>query len=124
MKKEDKIEDFIDTKEESIEFKKISIKEWFDGSIITRDAIVKQLPFILFVSFLGIIYIGNRYQAEKIVRKINKIEKEVKDLRTQSIFTASELMKESRQSEVIKKINKEGLELEESVTPPKKILEY
>jgi hypothetical protein len=121
MKKEKDIEEFVDVKPESTDPKKISLKEWFDGSIITREAFSKQLPYILFVSFLAVIYIGNRYHAEKVVRDLDKIQQEVKDLRAESITTASELMIMSRQSEVVKLVQKEGLELKESLVPPKKI---
>jgi hypothetical protein len=124
MKKDNNIEEFVDSKIESSEHKKISVKEWFDGSIIAREAIVKQLPFILFISFFGVLYIGNRYHAEKVVRGLDKIQQEVNDLRAESITTASELMMMSRQSEVFKLVQKENLDLEESVVPPKKIEEY
>jgi hypothetical protein len=124
MKKDNKIEEFVDPKIESSEHKKVSLKEWFDGSIITRDSIVKQLPFILFISFFGVLYIGNRYHAEKVVRELDKIQQTVKDLRAESITTASELMIMSRQSEVVKLVQKENLDLEESIDPPKKIEKY
>jgi hypothetical protein len=121
MAKEKDIDEFVDIKVEQSEHKSISIKEWFDGSIITRKSISQQLPFILFLCFFGIIYIGNRYHAEKIVRDLDKIQQNVKDLRAESIITASELMRMSKQSEVLKLVKQEDIGLEESVEPPKKI---
>ena len=115
------IEEFVDPKVEISEHKKTSVKELIDGTIITRKAITKQLPFILFSSFLAVIYIGNRYHAEKIIRETDKLKLEVEDLRTESIITASELMFMSKQSEVIKLINRENLNLIESVDPPIKL---
>lgn len=115
------IEEFVDPKVEISEHKKTSVKELIDGTIITRKAITKQLPFILFSSFLAVIYIGNRYHAEKIIRETDRLKIEVQDLRTESIITASELMFISKQSEVIKLINKENLNLIESVDPPIKL---
>jgi len=121
MTKDNDINEFIDPKIENSEHKKTSFKEWFDGTIITRKSITQQLPFILFISFFGIIYIGNRYHAEKIVRDLDKIQQDVKDLRAESIITASELMMMSKQSEVLKLVKQEEIGLEESVEPPKKI---
>jgi hypothetical protein len=115
------IEEFVDPKVEISEHKKTSVKELIDGTIITRKAITKQLPFILFSSFLAVIYIGNRYHAEKIIRETDRLKIEVQDLRTESIITASELMFISKQSEVIKLINRENLNLIESVDPPIKL---
>jgi hypothetical protein len=118
--KEENVE-FVDQKEESKELKGTSLREFLDGTVITRKNVVNQLPFIIFLCFIGIIYIGNRYHAEKVIRDISSMQEEVKNLRAEEITTASELMKISRQSEVIKLIKERGLGLEESTDPPAKI---
>lgn len=118
MEENKDIQEFVDPKVESREHKKASLKELIDGSIITRKAISEQLPFILFISFLAVLYIGNRYHAEKIVRKIDKLQVEVQDLRAESIITASELMFISKQSEVLKLVNHQNINIKESVEPP------
>jgi Bacteriodetes cell division protein (FtsL-like) len=118
MEENKDIQEFVDPKVESKEHKKTSLKELIDGSIITRKAITQQLPFILFISFLAVLYIGNRYHAEKIVRKIDKLQVEVQDLRAESIITASELMFISKQSEVLKMVNHQNINIKESVEPP------
>jgi hypothetical protein len=118
MEENKDIKEFVDPKVESKEHKKTSLKELIDGSIITRQTVAKQLPFILFISFLAVLYIGNRYHAEKIIRKIDKLQVEVQDLRAESIITASELMFISKQSEVLKMVNQKNLNLKESVEPP------
>jgi hypothetical protein len=123
MAKEKDIE-FVDPKVEQSEHKKINFKDWIDGSVLTRKGIVNQLPFILFISFLATIYIGNRYHAEKVIRDLTKLQTEVRDLRAESITTASELMFMSKQSEVIKMVEANQLELKESVKPPIKIKKY
>jgi hypothetical protein len=120
-KSKEEVEEFIDPKIESKEYKKASIKELIDGTILTRRTLSQQLPFIFFLSFLAAIYIGNRYHAEKVIRGMTKLQQEVVDLRAESITTASELMFISKQSEVIKMVNQEQLGLEESTTPPIKI---
>ncbi len=120
MAKEEEIE-FIDPKEENSEFNKFSFKDFIDGSILTRKALVKHIPYILFLSLLAAIYIGNRYHAEKIIRDMDKLQHEVKDLRAESITSASELMFISKQSEVVKLVKEAHLNLNESVTPPFKI---
>jgi hypothetical protein len=70
---------------------------------------------------MAIIYIGNRYHAEKVIRELTNLQFEVKDLRAESITTASELMFISKQSEVVKMIEENQLDLKESVKPPIKI---
>lgn len=93
-----------------------------DGSILTKDEVVRQLPFILFLTFIAIIYIGNRYHAERVVRETSKLRNELKDLRAEAITTASELMYISKQSEVVKLIDNNKLGLYELIEPPKKIV--
>ena len=121
MTKENKIEEFVDSKVEISEHKKSSLKDILDGTIITRKALAKQLPFILFLSFLAGIYIGNKYHAEKVIRDLDKLQQEVKDLRAESITTASQLMFMSKQSEVLKLVDSKQLNLVESVKPPYKL---
>ena len=60
--------EFVDQKIEQKEIRKGSLWDVFDGSVLTRDRVVRQLPFVLFVTFLIILYIGNRYHAEKVIR--------------------------------------------------------
>jgi len=120
MTKEKNIE-FIDPKLEKSEHKKTNFRDLLDGSILTRKSIVKQLPFVLFLSFLATVYIGNRFHAEKIIRDLSRMQEEVRDLRAASITTASELMFMSKQSEVIKMVEANQLELKESVKPPVRI---
>jgi galactokinase len=118
--KEENVE-FVDQKEENKELKGTSFREFLDGTVITRTNVVKQLPFLIFLCIIAIVYIGNRYHAEKVVRDITRMQEEVKNLRAEEITTASELMKISRQSEVIKLIKEKNLGLEESTDPPAKI---
>jgi hypothetical protein len=119
MKKENV--EFVDQKEENKELKGTSIREFLDGSVITRRKVVEQLPFFIFLFIIGLIYIGNRFHAEKVVRDITSIQTEVKNLRAEEITTASELMKISKQSEVAKLVKDNNLGLLESTEPPSKI---
>ncbi|MCK4663696.1 MAG: hypothetical protein KAT68_12570 [Bacteroidales bacterium] len=114
--------DFDEINSETVKSSKSSIKNVLDGSLLTREIVVKQFPFILFLVFLAVIYIGNRYHAEKIVRKTVALQTELKELRSEAITSSSELMYMSKQSEVVKLLKKKGINLKESVEPPKKIV--
>lgn len=110
--------DFIDLNEKGKPGRKPRVKDVLDGNILTREIFVRQLPYILFLAFLAIIYIANRYHAENVVRRISAIQTEVKDLRSESITIASELMHISKQSEVIRLVKSKNLDLVESKEPP------
>ena len=110
------------TAEPKDEKKPIKAREFLDGSILVRETMTRQLPFILFLTVLAVLYIGNRYHAEKMVRNINEIEIEVKNLRAEQITIASELMNISKPSEVSAIVNEKNLGLKPSVEPPKKLI--
>ncbi len=97
------------------------IRFLLDGSWLTRDGFLKQLPFIMLMTIFAMVYIGNRFHAEKLVRKTVAMQNELKELRSESISIASELMFISKQSEVSKMVEANNLELREAVEPPKKI---
>lgn len=93
-----------------------------DGSLLTRKSVTKQLPFLLFLAFIGVLYISNRYHAEKLRRENQTLKLELGELRAHALYTSSELMKMGRQTEVADVVKKYGLDLKESLVPPKKII--
>ena len=121
MKLFSKAKDFISPNEELKETLESSVKELLDGRILADKVIRRNIAFILFLTFLGIFYIANGYSTEKLYKKKVKMEREVRELRFESITTAARLMFISKQSEVKKRVNEEGLNLQESKEPPLKL---
>lgn len=72
---------------------------------------VRFLPQILFLTFLCVLYIGNRHYAEKKIRSISKLEEQVEDLRADYTTLKAEFMYESKQSEVAKRASELGLKV-------------
>jgi hypothetical protein len=98
------------------------IKELLSGSMVSEKIILKNLGYISLITFLAAIYIGNRFHAERITRESTKLQREVKDLRAESLSTSADLMYLSKQSEVFTMIREKGINLEELKTPPYKLL--
>jgi cell division protein FtsL len=98
------------------------IRGFIDGSMLTRRSFTGQLPFVFFLAFMAMMYITNRYNAEKLKYRIGETKNELNDLRARSIFISAELMKLSRQTEVAEEVKKYGLSIKESEVPPKKIV--
>lgn len=88
--------------------------------VFNKDQVVKLMPFILFLCLLILFYIGNSYYAERTVRNIDKIKKELKENRAEFISVKSEMMYRSKQSEVARAV--EPLQLKEATDPPRKII--
>ena len=97
-----------------------ALLSFLNGSFLTREWVLGQLPFVLFLALIAMGYIANGYYAERMVKEINTTTNELKELRSEYITTKSDLMHISKQSEVAKYSQKIGLV--ESTTPPKKIV--
>jgi len=96
-----------------------SVHDFIVGDIFTKQTVLKNLPFLIYVAILAIIYIANTYYAEKTFKKIEKTRTELKELRFQFITTKSTLMYYGKQTEIAKRVNKYGLK--ETTVPPYKI---
>lgn len=119
--KRKKYKDFVSPLEEKKEVLGQSMKELLDGRVLADTVLRKNIRFILFLTLLGVLYIANGYNTEKLYMTKVRLEKELGELRFESISTASELTKISTQSEVLRRIRNEGLNLVESKEPPVKI---
>lgn len=94
-----------------------------NGSILTSDILRNQIPFIAFLGILGLIYIANRYHAEKIYRETVQMNREIEELRSEKIVIQSKLMSKSRREKVLERLAIYKSELNESNVPPRKIID-
>lgn len=74
---------------------------------------------LVFIAFLIFIYITNNLDTERKLRAINDLQSEIKELRYEHITTQSQLMNMSKQSEVLRRVEDEGLGLKELTEPPR-----
>jgi hypothetical protein len=98
------------------------IKELLSGSMVSEKIILNNLGYVALLTFLTAVYIGNRFHAEKITRESTRLQREVKDLRAESLSTSADLMYISKQSEVFSLVREKGLNLEELKSPPYKLI--
>ncbi|MBC6368240.1 FtsL-like putative cell division protein [Algoriphagus sp. AK58] len=96
------------------------IEEKLDVTGILGEGVPVQLvPPVGFLVLLALIYIYSNHRAENMVRKIEKAQQEVEDLRADVTTLEAEYMQSSMQSEVAKRAAK--LEIYELNQPPIKI---
>jgi len=84
----------------------------------SADSATRALPFILFIALLGMIYIANRNLAERNVRDIDKIGKQVNELSWEYKSIKAKLAFKSTISEVAKKVAADTLGLRQPEQPP------
>ena len=98
------------------------MKSFIGGTILTEDRVTRQLPFIFFVAFLGLVLITNRNWSERTIRQLEVLKDTLDELRSESITMSAKLMDASRPSEVAKRVEESNIGLQERVNPPKKLV--
>ena len=93
---------------------KESRKEW--RRLFSYRWIVKNVPYFLFLSVLAVVYIYNGHYADKTIRNINTVSRELKELQYEYKTLKSEVMFRSKQSELAKAVANQGLK--ELIVPP------
>lgn len=97
------------------------LKSFLGGSLLASEKVMKQMPFVFFVAFLGILLISNRYWSEKTIRRMEAVQDSIKELRAESVTWETELMKMNRPSEIVERVKASGLDLQEASEPARKL---
>lgn len=97
---------------------KENIRSVLKGDILHKNIIAGNTGLILFIMLLAFVYVGIRYYVEDDIKEISRLQKELKEVRIESITRSSELMEISKRSTVVKTVRSKGLGLTESTEPP------
>jgi len=73
--------------------------------------ILSNLVYFLFIGFLAILYIGNAHLAERNVRNIQELQRDIREMRWSFMSLQSENMYNSLRSEVVDRVKDDGLRL-------------
>ena len=85
------------------------MKKFHWKRLLNYQSIVKQIPFFLFLALLAVVYIYNGHHADKTIREISKIERELKELKYEYKTVKGDVLFRSKQSEVVKAVEPLGL---------------
>jgi len=89
--------------------KRKGIDGYFQLGFWTSDLVLKNLSFVIFLGLLATVYIANAHLAERNVRKIQELQKEIKELRWYYMSLESENMFNSKLSEMADRVREDGL---------------
>lgn len=92
----------------------------FSTEVVGWEKVAALIPVLFFIVLLGLFYIGNRHIAEKNIREIERLNSQIKDLKTEYLNAKAELMYLNKLSEVSKRAEMIGLK--ETVEPPIKLV--
>jgi hypothetical protein len=96
-----------------------SLISLLSGNFLTREQMVGNMPFILFLAGLSVVCIAYGYHAERVVRDMDATGSALKEQRAEYISVRAELEKQEQQSQVAGRIG--ALGLKESRVPPVKV---
>ena len=78
--------------------------------------ITRNIPYFLFLAVLAVVYIYNGHSADKTIREMTRVNRELKELQYEYKTMKSEVMFRSKQSELAKAVAPFGLK--ELIQPP------
>ncbi|MDL2212660.1 hypothetical protein LJC29_01675 [Bacteroides sp. OttesenSCG-928-N06] len=95
-----------------------SLKSILGGDILANDFFRRQFGLLVLLMVLTIIYIHNRYESQQQQIEIDRLKKELTDIKYDALTRNSELMEKSRQSRIEEYIIKEQTDLQTPTSPP------
>lgn len=99
---------------------KINIPDWkLILNKVGQKGIVSNIPLILYIAFLALVYITINHHAENTIRDINKTAKELKELRWRYVDEKTQIMFLTKESQLEQ--NASSLGLKKTLVPPYKI---
>lgn len=113
-----KISEAIKGSEDFSDMKSSTIRDIFNGNILTKKFLQKQYGLIIMIAALTFLYVDNRFYCETQLAKEIELKKKILDAKYESLTISAELMEISRQSNVMNKVNESGINLIQSFTPP------
>ena len=95
-----------------------SLKSIIGGDILATDFFRRQTKMLVLVMVLVLFYIHNRYACQQQMIEIDKLKKELIDIKYDALTRSSELMERSRQSRIEEYIATKESDLQASTNPP------
>jgi cell division protein FtsL len=89
----------------------------FGGNILTEGFIVNNMRFFVVMLIIVFVFISHRYTYLNKMSEIERLQRELKDAKYESLTISSSLTEASRQTEIEKLIKQYGLEIEISNEP-------
>ena len=88
---------------------------------IGANWVLQNLPFVFFLGFLAIVYIANAHYSDRKLREIQALQSDVQSLKREYNSLRSQIMFESRYSEVATQLRSQELR---SSDAPARVIEY
>ena len=95
-----------------------SLKNIIGGDILATDFFRRQTKLLVLIMVLILFYIHNRYACQQQMIEIDKLKKELIDIKYDALTRSSEMTEKSRQSRIEEYIATKESDLQTSTNPP------
>ncbi len=96
----------------------MSIRSILGGDILANDFFKRQTRLLILIMILTVCYINNRYKSQQELIEIDKLKKDLVDIKYDALTRSSELMEKSRQSRIEEYISTEESHLQTATNRP------
>ena len=95
-----------------------SLKSILGADLLAGDFFRRQTWLLLLLMGLTLFYIHNRYASQQQLIEIDRLRKELIDIKYDALTRSSELMEKRRQSRIEEYVSRKGSQLQTSTHPP------
>lgn len=88
------------------------------GDILLTDFVRRQAKLVAVIVGLTMFYVHNRYACQQQLIEIDRLKKELTDIKYDALTRSSELMERSRQSRIEDYVATRESDLQTATTPP------
>ena len=96
----------------------ITFNKIIGGEFLASDFFRRQVKLLVLLVFLAIVYISNRYSYQQEMIEIDRLRKELTDIKYDALTRSSELTEKSRQSHIEEYVSQGTSALQTATTPP------
>ena len=97
-------------------FKK-TFQEAMSGDVLLRERVRAQMPFVIMICAMFVIYMFCNYRAQTQQRQISQLNKQLEDAHFEYLTLQAELVEQSRQSYILQRLQENGSNVKISNQP-------
>ena len=97
------------------------LQGWLNGEKLRSEFVRKQYRLIALICGCVFVYILAGYHAMRQQHRLSDLRKEVRDKKFEYLTISSELMQETRESQIIITLKQQGSKLQEKTKPATRI---
>lgn len=93
--------------------------EIVSGEFLLKDFVFSNIPFILFIIFLGLLIVSKGYYAKQLIQDINQTQKQLDAVTTDYVESKARLEEETTRGNLLEDLSETGLK---ETTNPVKVI--